>query len=234
MRTDATGVAGWVKNSFIDFPGTVSTVLFFSGCNLRCPYCHNPELIGNDDQPEIPLREIQEFLQKRKGRISGVVLSGGEPTMHHSAQNIATIVRSMGYSVKLDTNGMLPEKIEAIAPDYLALDVKTIPANYAKMLKARYVDVKEKLAKSIVIVKAMNENAEIRITIAPDIVNKKIIEELALMLSGIKKVYLQPMKTTTPLLNPSMSKMPPVAKEEIEKYRAIVSQFVERCEIRGV
>ncbi|HAJ80497.1 MAG TPA: anaerobic ribonucleoside-triphosphate reductase activating protein, partial [Fibrobacteres bacterium] len=112
MPDFATGITGWLKNSFIDFPGTVSTVLFFSGCNLRCPYCHNPQIVTNAFLPQIPLQEILDFFQHRKGLINGVVLSGGEPAMHETAQSIAAHARSMEYTVKLDTNGLLPEKIK--------------------------------------------------------------------------------------------------------------------------
>jgi len=234
MRSDASGIAGWVKNSFIDFPGTVSTVLFFSGCNVRCPYCHNPHLIRQTDTPNIPLSTILDFLKKRKELIHGVVLSGGEPTLHAMAQTIGNAVRSVGFRVKLDTNGLLPEKISAIRPDYLALDIKTIPANYTKLLGATISDIAPRLTQSIAIVKAMSENAEIRITIAPGIVDAKIIEELASMLAGVKKVYLQPMQTKTELLDPSMEEMSPIPLEEIKTYRKILLECVERCEIRGV
>jgi pyruvate formate lyase activating enzyme len=233
MRDDATGVAGWIKNSFIDFPGTVSTVLFFSGCNLRCPYCHNPHLLHDGPLPDIPLRKIVDFLEKRRGIITGVVLSGGEPTLHATAANIADTVREMGCAVKLDTNGMLPEKIPEIKPDYLALDVKTLPALYGRMLKAPYADAGERLKESLAIARGMNESAEIRITIAPGIINKQIVEELGPMMSGIKKVYLQPMQTKVPLLDPAIAEAPQIPGKEISLYREILSRFVGKCEIRG-
>jgi pyruvate-formate lyase-activating enzyme len=128
---------------------------------------------------------------------------------------------------------LLPEKILAIAPDYLALDVKTTPVNYREMLQTKLLDVKERLENSIAIATSMNENAEIRITIAPKIIDKEIIEELGPMLLGVKKVFLQPVQTKTKLLDPAMGKMPPIALEEIERYREILLKYVENCEIRG-
>jgi pyruvate formate lyase activating enzyme len=228
-----TGITGWLKNSFIDFPGTVSTVLFFSGCNLRCPYCHNPQIVTNAFLPQIPLQEILDFFQNRKGLINGVVLSGGEPTMHETAKSISAHARSMEYTVKLDTNGLLPEKIKEIAPNYLALDIKTIPENYALMLKAPYNNIKERLQKSIDIVKSMKENAEIRITIAPEIINIKIIEEITPMLEGVEKVYLQPMHSNVELLNPKMQEMNKIPMDEIEIYKKILEKISIKCEIRG-
>jgi pyruvate formate lyase activating enzyme len=228
-----TGITGWLKNSFIDFPGTVSTVLFFSGCNLRCPYCHNPQIVTNSFLPQIPLQEILDFFQNRKGLINGVVLSGGEPTMHETAKSISAHARSMEYTVKLDTNGLLPEKIKEIAPNYLALDIKTIPENYTLMLKAPYNNIKERLQKSIDIVKSMKENAEIRITIAPEIINIKIIEEIAPMLEGVEKIYLQPMHSNVELLNPKMQDMNMISMDEIELYKKILEKVSIKCEIRG-
>jgi len=185
MRTDIIGVAGLQKNSFIDFPGTVSAVLFFSGCNLRCPYCHNPGIVHAQTKDIMRSEDLWNFLEKRRGILDGVVLSGGEPTLHRCCASVASDIRGLGYSVKLDTNGLLPEKITEIAPNYLALDIKTTPKNYTKFLHATYNDVEDRLTASIAIAKEMKENAEIRITIAPDIITIKIIEELAQILSGI-------------------------------------------------
>jgi pyruvate formate lyase activating enzyme len=232
MRNGDSFIAGWAKNSFIDFPGTVSTVLFFSGCNLRCPYCHNPDIVQNKSPEKISLEDVLEFLVKRKGVIEGVVLSGGEPTIHDELESIACEIRKLNVKTKLDTNGLLPEKIRSIKPDYLALDVKTTPANYSLLLKAPYENVRERLKESIAIVKSMNENAEIRITIAPTVIDNKIVEEIGLMLKGVKKVFLQLMQTRVDLLDPAFKEMKKIALEEIESYRETLLKFVERCEIR--
>jgi pyruvate formate lyase activating enzyme len=232
MRGDSFGIAGWAKNSFIDFPGTVSTVLFFSGCNLRCPYCHNPGIVLHESEETIPLKEILIFLKKRKGMIEGVVFSGGEPTIHETLESIVSKIRSIGYKIKLDTNGLLPEKIQKIKPDYLALDVKTTPTNYTRLLKSSYENVKERLKESISIAISMKENAEIRITIAPGIIDNKIIEDIWPMLQGVRKVYLQPMQTRAELLDPEMKKNAPISQEEIKHFREMLSPYVGKCEIR--
>jgi pyruvate formate lyase activating enzyme len=233
MRSGA-GIAGWAKNSFIDFPGTVSTVLFFSGCNLACPYCHNPDIArASAGRGVILLRDVLDFLVKRKGRIEGVVLSGGEPTIHETIVETANEIRALGLKIKLDTNGMLPEKIRELKPDYLALDVKTAAANYPPLLKAPYKNVGERLAESIAIAKEMDENAEIRITIAQKIVDSKIIEAIGKMIAGVRKVYLQPMQTRVELLDPAYKETEKIPREEIERYRETLLKFVEKCEIRS-
>jgi pyruvate formate lyase activating enzyme len=233
MRSDGSDIAGWLKNSFIDFPGTVSTVLFFSGCNLRCPYCHNPEIVLDKSGERIPIKEIFDFLEKRKRVIEGVVFSGGEPTIHESLKPFAAQIRSKGLKIKLDTNGLLPEKIRSIAPDYLALDVKTTPQNYCSLLKAQYKNVGESLLESIEIVRSMNNNAEIRITISPGITDSKSIKEIGNMISGIKKVFLQPMQTKVKILNPALKELEQMSKEEMRGFRDILRKFATQCEIRG-
>ena len=180
----------------------------------------------------ISLRDVLDFLVKRRGMIEGVVLSGGEPTIHESLAMTAGEIRSLGFKIKLDTNGMLPEKIKVIKPDYLALDLKTTAENYATHLKATLENIRERLEKSIAIVKAMGDNAEIRITIAPKIINSKVIEEIGKMVTGVKKVYLQPMQTKTELFDPAFKKMEKVPRKEIECYRKILQKFVGSCEIR--
>jgi pyruvate formate lyase activating enzyme len=233
MRAELTAVGGWAKNSFIDYSGTVSTVLFFSGCNLRCPYCHNPLLARNRSGESVPSDIIWQFLEERRSLIQGVVLSGGEPALRTDLKEIVALIRMLGYAIKLDTNGMLPERIREAAPDYLALDVKTLPRNYASLLQAPYQDAGERLLESIKIAKAMGANAEIRITLAPKLINCEIIAELGRALEGAGKVYLQRMQTGVELLDSSMKELPPISLEEIEEYRKILAEFVGACEIRN-
>jgi pyruvate formate lyase activating enzyme len=233
MRNSITGVAGWQKNSFIDFPGTVSTVLFFSGCNLACPYCHNPEIVTAGPSLLVRPDDIASFLEKRKGLIEGVVLSGGEPTLHACLAAAVPEIKELGYRVKLDTNGLLPEVIRSISPDYLALDVKTAPRLYGRLLSSPYADTEQRIASSVEIVRTMGESAEIRITVAPGIVNREIIREIGELVNGVKKAFLQPMKKKGKLLDPAMMEKNPVSEEEIAAYRDILAEYVGECKIRG-
>jgi pyruvate formate lyase activating enzyme len=233
MRSRFTGVAGWQKNSFIDFPGTVSTVLFFSGCNLKCPYCHNPDIVNADPVGSVSSGDIWDFLEKRKGVIEGVVLSGGEPTLHASLADAVPDIKQLGFRVKLDTNGMLPDKITSLSPDYLALDVKTAPRLYQKLLFSPYADAELRLGQSIGKARNMGDNAEIRITVAPGIVDREIINEIGELVNGVKKVFLQPMQKKRELLDPSIMEKEMIPAQEISVYRDILSEFVETCVVRG-
>lgn len=129
------------KTSLIDYPGLVSAVIFFPGCNLRCPWCHNGELVtGGPPAGFIPLDEALGFLEKRRRVLGGVVLSGGEPTLVPELPDLAGRIRAAGLKIKLDTNGMLPQALEKLfssektRPDYIALDLKLAPERYGELL----------------------------------------------------------------------------------------------------
>jgi len=229
---DLRGVIGWQKTSFIDFPGTVSTVLFFSGCNLRCPFCHNPALVRGEGEPPDP-QAVEDYLAFRKGKLTGVVLSGGEPTLHDSAVAIARSFRESGYKIKLDTNGLHPEQIELIAPDYLALDIKTSPARYAE-LGCSVADCEKLLLRSIGLVRDLGEQAEIRTTIAPGLVDRAAIVEIGRMVEGVSRVFLQPMQQRAQLLDPHYQTVALVDPAEIAVMRDVLSNHAATVEIRGL
>jgi pyruvate formate lyase activating enzyme len=227
------GLGGWLKNSFIDFPGTVSTVLFFSGCNLRCPYCHNTLLVNRLVDASERSPEFWDFLEARKGITDGVVFTGGEPTLYPYLKEVSAEIRASGLRVKLDTNGLLPEVVDTFQYDYLALDIKTLPARYGPVLGATRGDVERRLRRSLDQVRVMGENAEVRITVAPRIVDRDVARELSGLLEGVKKVVLQPMDQSVELLDPAYDSLAPVAMDEIREIRATLARAVEQCTIRG-
>jgi pyruvate formate lyase activating enzyme len=235
MRDCFVGAATWKRSTFNDYPGKPSVIVFFGGCNLRCPYCHNPHIVVPDYQKIEPFDpvEFMAHLRKRQGKLSGVVLSGGEPTLYpHVAEDLPA-VRSLGYAVKLDTNGMLPGVIESFAPDYLALDVKTSPERYREHLGSPFPDTAQRLERSIDMVRRMGERAEVRITAAPGIIDEAAIRTIASMIAGVKKAFLQRMQNDVPLLDPSFAARPLPSMQQVRAYRDILAGFVERCGIRG-
>lgn len=126
-------IGGWQKNTIIDYPGKVSCVLFLSGCNFSCPYCHNPNLVKVDGLPSCFLDEqtVLNFLEKRRGFLGGVVISGGEPTLQRDLFVLCKRIKQIGYPVKLDTNGSRPEVLKRLLKeglvDYIAMDIKNRP-----------------------------------------------------------------------------------------------------------
>ncbi|MBD3322665.1 MAG: anaerobic ribonucleoside-triphosphate reductase activating protein [Chitinivibrionales bacterium] len=227
-------IGGWLKSSFIDFPGLVATVLFFPGCNLCCGFCHNPHLVNGTSGFRVTEEEFRSFLKKRKGIIDGVVLSGGEPTVHcEDALLVSSLARKEGCRVKLDTNGMEPGVIERLSPDYCALDVKTRPADYGTKLGASYPDAADRLVRSIAIARKMGPSAEIRVTAVPGLINREIAREIGKLCRGIYRIFIQPMHRNSPLLDPYYEKVKPIPPAEIEEFRTILARYVTECVVRG-
>ncbi|MDR0307466.1 MAG: anaerobic ribonucleoside-triphosphate reductase activating protein [Chitinispirillales bacterium] len=223
-------ISGWLKSSFIDFPGTVAAVLFFSGCNLACPYCHNPSIVRGRTEP-VSFDEVKSYILKHKGIIEGAVISGGEAALLADLEEISKSLREMGLKIKLDTNGLLPEKIEKCSPDYLALDIKTSFKKYA-LLGAAYPDCGERLRQSINIVKKMGDQAEVRITAAPGVIDINDVEELLVELSGVKKIYIQQFVSDYDILDPAYLLVKPYPAEELERWQAFFSHNGIYCAIR--
>ncbi|MCL2690607.1 MAG: anaerobic ribonucleoside-triphosphate reductase activating protein [Chitinispirillia bacterium] len=226
-------INGWQKSSFIDYPGTVSTVLFLCGCNLRCPYCHNPEVVRGEFE-QIDFSVIKEYILKHKNFIEGVVISGGEPTLCDDLQEICGDLRGLDLKIKLDTNGLLPQKITQCAPDYLALDIKTSFNKYPALLGAPYTDCTERLRQSIGVVKKMGDKAEIRITAVPGIVDREDIESLRKELHGVRKIFIQPFVPAPCMLDPSYSSVKPYPQEELELWRGLFLREGVDCGVREI
>lgn len=158
------------KTSLIDYPGLISAVIFFPGCNLRCPWCHNRELVLGEKTGTdfISLEKAVAYIKKRRGVLGGVVLSGGEPTLFASLGDLIILLKSFGLKTKLDTNGLLPGVLElllasdAARPDYIAMDVKTIPERYAEFLSQAGKNPGEDVRKSIAIIRASTVQHEFR------------------------------------------------------------------------
>lgn len=224
----------WQRNSFIDFPSTVSTVLFFASCNLRCPYCHNVKIVHSSYQP-IDFQEFLQFLDKREGLIEGVVLTGGEPTLCDLSYVINEI-KGRHYKIKLDTNGLLlcEQYNQKILKDidYLALDVKTSPRLYTNILRSPYSNNKERLQEAIEISKTIK--SEIRTTLIRGLIDESICHEIGKMIEGSKQLYLQKqnMFAKNVLDESFMKNLEQFTDEEINKFVDIFSQYVEKCNVR--
>ncbi|MFP4012632.1 MAG: anaerobic ribonucleoside-triphosphate reductase activating protein [Chitinispirillaceae bacterium] len=225
-------ISGWVKSSFVDFPGTVSTVLFLSGCNLRCPYCHNPQVVKNG-HVLLEWEPIRDYLEKRRGILDGAVISGGEPTLHSGLGYLCRELKKLGLKIKIDTNGLLPEKIEQNIPDYLALDVKTSLENY-KRVKTPFLDSPERLRRSLDIVRSMGECAEVRITAVPGIVDESDVDELCKELAGVENVYIQQFSNQSELLESTFAQKKPFEPEKLKQWQQKFLQAGLNCQVRGV
>ncbi len=228
------GIVSLQKNSFIDYPGKASAILFFTGCNLRCPFCHNATLADGTTEPTISPTEIIEYLTKRKKFLDGVTITGGEPTLYPNLPELVHFLKNdLGYSVKLDSNGLNPTMLEQTSFDFLAMDLKTTPERYESQLGAQE-KVAENLLKSLEIVKSMGANAEIRITCAPGIVDDSVIESLLPLLKGVHAVRLQPFKYSDNVIDPKFFlNTPMITDEDLFRWKDRIGEVVNECSVRG-
>lgn len=164
-------IAAIQKHSLVDFPGVISCVVFTYGCNLRCWYCHNHWLVLPNSKPKvIETAEVLNFLTERIGWLDGVVVSGGEPTLHPDLPHFIRLIKQLGFQVKLDTNGTNPEMvrhlIDAGLVDFVAMDVKALPTagNYTKIIGVPDVDIVEQVKQTIAILKSSKVQHQYRIT----------------------------------------------------------------------
>ena len=138
-------ISGLQKMTLLDFPGKVACTVFLGGCNYRCPYCHNAELLDGKIEPLMSQEEFLAFLSKRKGLLDGVCISGGEPTLSAGLKELMAEIKAMGYAIKLDTNGSRPAVLKELAEanllDYVAMDIKNCPDRYAGTCGLKQMDL---------------------------------------------------------------------------------------------
>ena len=186
-------IAGFQKNSFVDYPEKIAAVVFTQGCNMRCGYCHNSMLI-NDEKKEnmISEEEILEFLKKRKNLLDGVVVTGGEPTLQKSLEEFIRKIKALGYPVKLDTNGTNPLILKSLIDkklvDYVAMDIKAPFIKYNDICCST-INI-ENVKHSIEILLQGKVDYEFRTTLAPEL-DQEDINEMVKMITGAKKYVLQ-------------------------------------------
>jgi pyruvate formate lyase activating enzyme len=228
-------IGGFQKTSLLDYPETISAIIWTVGCNFSCPFCYNKDIV-NGKVELISEDEILSFLEKRKGLVEGLVITGGEPLIQKDIVDFISKVKKFDYLVKIDTNGMYPEKLKELIDkklvDYIAMDVKAPKKKYDKLTNVK-TDIK-KIEKSIEIIKNSTVNYEFRTTIVPSLLTKEDIIDIAKLLKGAKKFYLQQFKTDIPLISPNLKKVAPYAKEELIKILEDIKSYFDICEVRGI
>jgi len=225
---------GVQKLTLIDYPGKIACTLFTFGCNFRCPYCHNPELVVENNTPSIPEEQIMSFLEKRKNFLEGVCITGGEPTLYSDLPEFIKKVKRLGFSVKLDTNGTNPEMVKELINkklvDYIAMDIKAPLEKYDDVVKVK-AD-KKKIKESVEIIKSFPEH-EFRTTIIPELLSRDDMIAIAKWLKGAKRFFIQQFRPSKTLDKSFLAKQP-YSKEELEKIRESIKPYFEVCEIRNV
>ncbi len=219
------------KTSFIDFPGKISAVVFMQGCNFRCPYCHNPELVDPDRYGDIIFMEdVYSYLEKRRGKLDAVVITGGEPTLQSGLIGFMHGVKSMGYLVKLDTNGSRPKVIqEALNKnllDYLAMDIKA-PWDKYSHVAGSLVNITH-IKKSMKTIIESDIAYEFRTTLVNSLLDSADVLNIAKTIKGSKLYVLQKFVSSKHLDRAYEGKSP-FSNEEMAALATEVSTFVEKC-----
>jgi len=187
-------IAAIQKTSLIDYPGEISAVIFTQGCNFRCPYCHNPELVDSSlFTSTISVYEIIEFLKTRIGLLDGVVITGGEPTVHNNLPELMLKIKELGYMIKLDTNGtnptMLRRVIDQDLVDYIAMDYKAPLNKYSEVVRAN-VNLHD-ILESMEIVKNSGIKYEFRTTVVEQLLSPIDVEIIKAEIGSGEKYCIQ-------------------------------------------
>jgi pyruvate formate lyase activating enzyme len=228
---------GIQQNSMIDFPGKLACVLFVPGCNFRCPYCHNPSLALNRIDPGniLTIAQAMDFLLERQGFLDGVVITGGEPTLQPELLSVCKKIKQLGYPIKLDTNGSRPKAIEALIAagmvDYIAMDVKTAPENYAPLILEK--GEPESILSSIGLILESGVAHEFRTTCIHPLVNLSVIKTISRLVKGADLLVLQQFHTRQ-VLNPDYCRESGRRYDEqtLEVFRSAAAPRVKRCIVR--
>ncbi len=227
-------IGGLQKFSLIDYPGKICAIVFTQGCNFRCPYCHNPELVRPElFEKSLDVWDILSFLETRVGKLDAVEITGGEPTLQKDLTDFIRKIKEMGFLVKLDSNGSNPDILENLINeglvDYIAMDVKAPLRKYKDIIR---VDIDaEKIKRSIELIKSKAPDYEFRTTIVKSLLSKDDIEEIAKTIQGSKIYVLQkfvPSKT----LDPNFITQETYTDEELGELAKKLEKYVDKCIVR--
>lgn len=227
-------ILGMEKMSLVDYDGFVSATLFTGGCNFLCPFCHNSPLVTDfKTLPSIPEEEVINYLKKRKGLLDGVCVSGGEPTLQKDLPIFIEKIKSLGYSVKLDTNGTNPTLIKSLYEnglvDYYAMDIKSDRESYAKVIGFDKYDTKN-IEKSVEFFLTGSAPYEFRTTLINEYHKTQNIENIGIWIKGATKYFLQKFKDSGSCIKSGLSA---VDNNTVLKFKDILTKTIPNTKLRG-
>lgn len=229
-------ISGLAKLTLLDFPGKTACTVFTGGCNLRCPFCHNAllvtgELASGESEKE---KEVFKHLERRKGILDGVAITGGEPLLNRDIGEFIQKIRDMGYPVKLDTNGTFPDALIELVRgglvDYVAVDIKNCPEKYAETVGVKNLDL-EPIKRTVEFLKTDAVPYEFRTTVVREFHAAGDFKKIGEWIAGAHNYFLQAFSDKGELIDGSLHGVP---KPEMEAFAAEAAPFVDKVEIRGV
>jgi pyruvate formate lyase activating enzyme len=227
-------ISGLQKMTLLDYPGKVAATVFTGGCNFRCPYCHNASLVLNDrDVQDISEEVFFDFLAKRKGLLDGVCISGGEPLLQRKIGRFISEIRSLGFLVKLDTNGSVPAKLKELVSDglidYVAMDIKNSPAGYARTAGTTE-DILPNVKQSVAFLLAGHVEYEFRTTVVKGFHTKEDFAAIGEWIQGARRYFLQNFVDSGDLIQPGLQGF---EKDELAVFADAVRAYVPSVQIRN-
>jgi anaerobic ribonucleoside-triphosphate reductase activating protein len=226
-------IHGLQKMTLLDFPGAVACTVFLGGCDFRCPYCHNAELLDPNFPPLMDETELLAFLKKRQGLLDGVCITGGEPLLRQELPTLLGEIRALGYKIKLDTNGAHPAQLRRILDaglaDYVAMDIKNSPERYAETIGRAQFDVAP-IRESVRLLMAGDTDYEFRTTVVAELHGEEDIRAIGRWIAGARRYFLQPFtdRETVPLAGLSAP-----TQAQLDRFLAIAREFVPETQLRG-
>ena len=227
-------IYGLQKMTLLDFPGRVACTVFLGLCDFRCPYCHNFELVNGTAVPLMEEEEVFSFLSKRKGLLDGVAVTGGETTRPAGLPEFVRRIRSLGFPVKLDTNGYHPDMLRRLLEekliDYAAMDIKNSPEKYASTAGRETLDLSP-VRESIALLMGSGTDYEFRTTVVKEFHEQRDFEEIGKMIEGAGKYFLQ---SFTDRDSVPFGGLSAASKEEMLLYAETARKYVRQVSLRGV
>lgn len=228
-------ISGLQKLTLLDFPGHTACTVFTGGCNYRCPFCHNAELVLRPaEQPEIPEEEFFALLEKRRGLLDGVAVTGGEPTLQPGLPDFLRRIRDLGYAVKLDTNGTRPDLLKRLVREglvqYAAMDIKNAPGRYAETAGVED-PLLDRIRESAAFLLAGTVPYEFRTTVVRELHRPEDLEEIGRWLRGAERYFLQGFTDSGDLIREGFT---PCSREEMDLLLEAVRPYIPAAELRGV
>ncbi len=226
-------IAGLQKLTLLDYPGKLACTVFLPGCNLRCPFCHNASLVlPGRHTPLMTQEELMEFLQSRKGKLDGVCVTGGEPTLHHDLPQLVQQIKELGFACKLDTNGTRPEVLRQLLDanllDYVAMDIKNSPRKYTAT--CGNVDVLEQAQQSVKLLEESGIDHEFRTTVLFPYHTPEDMTEIGGWLAGTKKYFIQQFVNSGDLIGDGQA----LSGKEMQILLQAVKPYIPSAELRGI
>jgi len=233
-------IKGFIDISLVDWDGKISSVVFLAGCNLRCPFCYNIKLVLHPEKlPTIPFEQIENRLKKSRGWVDGVVITGGEPTIHSDLLELCEKINETDFLVKLDTNGtnpvMVKELIDKRLVDYIAMDVKA-PLTVEKYSKVCGVNVENligKIEETIDLLLMDEVECEFRTTVVPGLHEEQDIEEICQRIKGCRKYVIQNYKGDVETVDPKFNGLKPFSEEKMKAFLTTAKKIVHNTTLRG-